>query len=99
MLDAICELGRIAHDRLLVAHTIARLPGRVVPRRDDDTAVERAESVQETLVAQRSGQLVDAWDDTVCRWPQSEVRRSVDQRHRPPAEPFSHLGAVPSFRG
>src|SRR5262245_10961628 len=83
-LDAIRELGGIALDRPLVAYPVTRLPHRAVPRSDDDTTIDRAESVQEAVVAQRSGQLVDARGDAVCGWPQSEVRGSVDQRHATP---------------
>src|SRR5262245_28167548 len=43
------ELGRIVLDRRFVAHAVARLPGRVVPRCYDDSTVERAEPVHRPL--------------------------------------------------
>src|SRR4029450_10383415 len=96
-LDATCGLGGVALDRPSVAHPVARLPDRAVPRSDNDTTIEGAESVQEAGVAQRSRQLVHAWGDAVLRGSQPEVRGSVDHCHRTAANSgLRHLAAAPS---
>jgi hypothetical protein len=74
-----------ALDRRLVADAVAGRPLGEVPRRYDDTAVGSPEPLEEPLVAQRPGELVDAWDRTGVRRAQAEVRRGVDNDDLSPA--------------
>lgn len=79
MLDAVGEFAGVRGDRLGVEHAVAFPPAAaVVAGRHDDSALVRPDPLHQSLLAQRSGQLVAPGHGAFGGRPEAEVGRGVN---------------------